>query len=334
MRRTRPGQDFIEREGKPLPADPRKVAAGVVPGVLDRVPLGTPPVDFDVRSTFDVRPVNGTDFTFSATSQPTAIGESGATWSFEFSVPNGFVAVVRWFQFWAGSPTGSNTEIKDWVASLQRNGVDFAYNTGIYIGPVSERMPCFMLVDELNTFGVFVTNATIDGAPDAYLNIHGNLLIKTGRAFPYEIANPVGAAKSGVIAPAQALRPPPPPPPKRTTRDTRWVKHSVPSQDSTPRPAAPAPIETPPFDLTWIKQTVFAVSLLATEGKPTVKALVVPAGNSMFWVPAALANGGRSSRGLTEQEAQTYKRYIQAHPPGGGGSGNSGGGGNYRASAR
>src|SRR6185436_19569151 len=136
MKRARPGQEFIDRE-RQLPADPRTVAPGVVPGTLDRVPLGTPAIDYDVRSVFDVRPVNAFDFTFSQTAQPYDLGEQGGKWLFTFEVPVGFVAVVRWYQFFSVSATGSSTEVNDWLASLLRNAVDFPYNNNVYIGPVS-----------------------------------------------------------------------------------------------------------------------------------------------------------------------------------------------------
>lgn len=306
MKRARPGQEFIDRE-RQLPADPRPLGAGVRPGELDKVPLGTPAIDYDVRSTFDVRPINALDFTFSQSQNPTAISESGAFWLFTFTVPPGFVAVVRWYQFFAHSPTGSNTEVSNWQGSLQRQGVNFNFNDNVFLGPVSERMPVFMIVDENQTFGVRVVNETIDGAPSASLNIHGNLLVKTGRAYPLEIANPVGVVKASVLAPESLYTPPPPPQviTKEVVREV--IREREPQQ---PLPAAPPPIEAPPFEVRWIKQT------RPSEGSCN-------AGNGMWWTPSAVIRGGRSTRNLTLEELRKYEAWLtqRCPPPDSGGGG-------------
>lgn len=288
------GQEFIDRETQ-LPADSREIGAGVVPGALDGVPLGNPAVDYDVRSTYDVRPVNGTDFTFSQVASPTPISESGAIWVFSFTVPKGFVAVVRWYQWAAQSPTGSITEWNDFLGSLQRNGVDFPYNTDVFLGPASKRMPVFMLADEEQTFGVRVVSQSIDSASMGQLTMYGNLLLKTGRAYPYEIANPVGVMRQTTLAPESLFQPPP------VRELTREVAREAPPP-VIQQPASPPPMAIPPFELVWMKQ------IRPRSGS-------YPAGGNMHWVPAVSIKGGRSSRDLTMDEARAYDEYIRTHRP-------------------
>lgn len=292
MRRQRPGLEFINRD-RQLPADPRQVGAGVVPGELDGVPLGTPAIDFDVRSTFDVRPINAFDFTFSQRVNGTSLGEEGGSWVFSFDVPPGLVAVVRWYQFWAISPTGNaSVNIDSFQGTLLRNGVAFNFNSGVYIGPASERMPVFMLVDENQTFGVRVFNEFVTVPPDGALNIHGNFLVKTGRAYPLEIANPVGVSTATpVLAPTQLYMPPPAPIPQ------------TPVAPEVQRPAAPLPEpEVPPFEVKWIKQT------RSSEGS-------CDAGNGMYWTPVIPTRGGKSQRPLTSEEVRTYERWLRERCP-------------------
>ena len=296
------GHEFEDRDSQ-LPADTRAVGAGVRPGTLDRVPLGTPEMDFDVRSTYSVRPVNGFDFTFAASADSVSVGESEAIWTFTFTVPTGYVAVVRWYEWFSD---GGGLGIASYRASLLRNGVNFPYNSGVYIGPQGKHDRLYMLVDEEQTFGVRVEGISLDSQGTGYLNIGGNLILKTGRAYPYEIANPVGVIRQSVLAP-EPLRMPPPPP-----REAPRVAPPPPPPPSQPQPAAaPTPVGPPPFDLAWIKQTNFAVARLT----PAVRARTFAATNAMAWVPAVATNRGRDNRPLTDAEATTYADYIDSHRP-------------------
>ncbi len=286
------GHEFEDRDTQ-LPADPRPLGAGVRPGQLSGVPLGTPDIDYDVRSIYDVRPVNGFDFTFTQEANIVATGEDSGVWTFNFTVPTGLVAVVRWYQWLSIARNGG------YSGALIRNGVNYPYNSDVSLR--TERMPVYMLVDEEQTFGVRVVGSSLLGLGSASLTIHGNFLQKTGRAYPYEIANPTGAVRRSVQAPESLFHE------SHPSQST-----PVPSQ---PMQAAPAPAPVCALNITWLKQTQFATDQLQSS----IRALCLSAGNGMYWVPVVSTNGGRSSRGLTDQEARECRDFIQLHPPAGGG---------------
>ncbi len=290
------GQEFEDRNLQ-LPADPRPVAAGARPGALDRVPLGTPDIDFDVRSVFDVRPVNGFDFVLSTS----ALASAYFPWTFTFTVPIGLVAVVRSYEFISD---GVGLGPASYLGELLRDGVNFPYNAA-WLGPAPQRTPTYMLVDEQKTFGVRVTPQYVPAATPttAYLTIFGTFLLKTGRAYPYEIANPVGVIRRSVLAPEPLYTPTPPAMPiiKEITREVvREIPSPAQQQPASP-PASTEPV-APPFEIKWIKQ------ISPAEGS-------CPAGNGMYWVPTASLRGGRSTRNLTLEEVRTYERWIALRCP-------------------
>lgn len=296
---TESGQEFIDRETQ-LPADDRALGGGVAPGQLDGVPLGNPAIDYDVRSTFDVRPVNAFDFDASGQADYENLGEGFGRWVVvAFTVPMGYVAVIReWFM----GATSNGIALIGVDAYLQRNGVDFPYNGPVGFLPGNDRKPCFMLVDEGQTVGARAPAGLVN-AGAAGVNVYGTLIPKTGRAYPYEIANPIGVTRQATLAPESLYAPPPPPPPKEVVREVirEVVREAPPTQVQQPATPPPPP-EAPPFEVKWIKQTQ------PREGS-------CAAGNGMYWTPTESIRGGRSTRNLTLEEVRRYATWLETHCP-------------------
>jgi hypothetical protein len=183
-------------------------------------PPGEPPVDYDVRSVYDARPVNARDFNISGTVLGTVSGSGAIVFPvLNFNTPLGWRFVVTaWEITFAPSlgalgPAGlANTS----VSLLQGGGVADPFNLGIIIGPNGtnneEGIETFMIVEEATQFGIQIVNTDttlgIGLTSKAIVTIHGNALPVTDVQLPYAIANPVQRGKSGMYAPPMFFAPP------------------------------------------------------------------------------------------------------------------------------
>jgi hypothetical protein len=155
-------------------------------------PPGEPPIDYDVRSTFDARPINGLDFNFTD-HQP--IG-SATAWTLSVTVPKGYIAVLRGIRHFLDPLPAALDSTNDVLATLLVNGVQIPSNQDIPVGIQSDSLvKFFYLIDELNTMGLLLTPSSIPLNTDAWVVFYGNLLSKTGRPLPFEIANPIPLAR-------------------------------------------------------------------------------------------------------------------------------------------
>lgn len=194
-------QDFIDRETQ-LPADVRETPPDMMRDkeageAMRRAPAGEPGIDFDVRSVFDSRPVQGYDFNIIDTS------EFAASMDLTFTVPPGFVAVVRKFMH-----TISNNPIVERVdmrAAFFVNGGAVRYNENLPIGGDSYDTPInlFFLADENSVVTARLTTAIAGAAQTVFGQFYGTFLAKTGRPYQFEIANPVKGGVATVTAPAK-----------------------------------------------------------------------------------------------------------------------------------
>lgn len=155
-------------------------------------PDGAPVVGFDVRSTFDSRPVQGIDSTVSDLTSSSAPVSSSY-----IIVPGGYMFVLREifvvfsaglqspFQF-AGWFTHNGAAVQ---TMLTRDyGVSAAINR-FYVRS-GETYKTFLLADEGDTIGMSIVNVEGDLISQQIMyTYNGNLLQKTGVAYTLEIAN-------------------------------------------------------------------------------------------------------------------------------------------------
>jgi len=212
-------EDFKQDEqDQQLPAntrvvDPDLVIAQRSRDMLDNLPTGAPPQQYDVRSIYDSRPINATDFNLSISNF--SAENAGGVWNgnfcdFTFTVPNGYVAVLRELHHSFTPPPviAGRSEV---TASFLINGalyqqpVQFAADnlgdsdlalqtvTDIPIGLESDDiLQGFVIADQGQTLGVRikVTAAIAAVEPVCHAHLYGQLLQKTGRPAQFEIANP------------------------------------------------------------------------------------------------------------------------------------------------
>lgn len=250
-------REFTDRETT-LPADP---AAGNVYGAglakkgeaVERAPLYSPGIDYDVRSTYDVRPINGYDFNI-VVSVTTPYAYALNPIEASFIVRSGFVAVIRSISHFfvddngtlAGAPFVSNSECR---LTMRRNGADYPDNVGIPVGAASTRLPLFLLADENDTVTAsFEHDANVENFPfSLWVTIYGNYLLKTNRPFYLEIANPAGG--SGDAPPLYI-----PPAPK-----VQAPKAPAPIAPPVAAPAPMAPVrQGPPFVIEFLRRNVLS----------------------------------------------------------------------------
>lgn len=200
---------------------------------LNQTPLGTPPDCYDVRSVYDSRPVNATDFNIIGSFN--FVGEGAVTTIIDMEVPEGYIGVLRQVHVWFEPVYGQNRS--DVSASFTLNGADVPYNQNLFVGGDTDDLETFILGNEFNRLGLRIT--LNDGLlPDddfmCYVKFYGNFLLKSNRPLPAEIANPSMDAKCTnaptptpikapvqfappVKAPIAAQTPIPPPVPSRVS---------------------------------------------------------------------------------------------------------------------
>lgn len=211
-----PSLEFIDRE-KPRPPDLRALASdmasvGVKSLEASRAPIGEPPLDYSVRSVYDSRPVNATDFNRYATG---LFGDphTGTVGVVTFpAVPEGYIFVIREFFVWVETtPILSNRS--DIQMTPQVNGADDVFTRDVPVGAGNDTpIKCFLIVNEFLTYGVkFTINVALG---NSLFNVwaYGNVLVKSGRPPQFEIANPgltgnLPSAHPTVIAPPAPLPP-------------------------------------------------------------------------------------------------------------------------------
>lgn len=203
---TGPEQEFIGRE-KQLPADLNMSRVGVVPDTSG-VPLGEPLIDFTVRSVWDTRPINGRDF--STCIAGVAINDNFV--QLTATVPKGRIFVPRSVEVWFQEPNQSIERTDAYFELLSNRNVvpNFQYWFG---GATDQPVPCFFMVDEEQTYGIqiFATGLVEDQDPGAIVKciVYGNNLVKSGRALPFEVGNPLAPSKTSTVQKVPISKPEP-----------------------------------------------------------------------------------------------------------------------------
>ena len=208
------GQDFIDRDPQ-APPDNRPsgdvVGEGRAYSDFNRTPAGEPDLKFDVRSIFDSRPVNAYDFNISG--QFTYAGNDTPETFVVFTVPEGYVAIVRdWYHEFFPTPViGSNRDI---LMTPQVARADVQNNIDVPIGSVAQKpfLELFFLADEFQEVGFRINSPlvipTTEGT-NLSVRLHGTFLLKRNIPYQFEVANPCGGCGGELrVAPSPLTAPP------------------------------------------------------------------------------------------------------------------------------
>lgn len=289
-RKLRP--DEFEARQRQLPATNKRNLGGRSLGKsredLSRTPLGSPPVDYDVRSVYDVRPVAAFDFNIANSLQFDSLGTARIV---EMTVPEGLICVLREIDLWFEPiPVGSVKSDFSW--SLTLNGGDVPYNLLNPFGIAVDKEKVFLLADEFNRVGVRFTAATVGSLVSifGFVRFHGTFQLKTTVPLPFEIANPTGRQISRPRGQPVTL-PSPSPAAQRTSQENTPTAIPQEMQVVAPlppaTPAIPPGTVRPPFDIRLANMLV--------RGVPSKVPVKAKAGG---FVP------------LTDQERAQYADYI------------------------
>jgi hypothetical protein len=151
---------------------------------------GTIPLDADVRSVFDTRPINGFDTIFVSDGELTG-GEGPVYITYTFSVPENYIVVIRAVKFVAsGIPIlGLNPAFVK--MSLLVNGGAVPNYVDIPEVIYGHWLPAHVIAGVNQTFGavLVIGGGTINLGFTVTAMFHCNLLLATGQPANMEIAN-------------------------------------------------------------------------------------------------------------------------------------------------
>jgi hypothetical protein len=199
-----------------LPSDMRN--AGAQQKVVKGTPYGAPELDFNVRSVFDSRPVNGFDFkqTYTQDIDPYAPG-AGSTFQECMVVPAGYVAVLREIEFLtphfvAGGVIVNNLGYDLEVWTMKNSAIiaplslapspSGAVQRGNFV-KTPGTVKTFQVYDEYETIGVqFITYLLTVGTFEYNVSFSGSMILKTGVAANFAVANLAGTKPISNAAPA------------------------------------------------------------------------------------------------------------------------------------
>lgn len=191
--------------------------------------LGTPKIDFDVRSIYDSRPINSQEFnlwfTLDVTAEPPAT-ISPVVLKRTFQVPQGRVCVLQEVTIYCPNMTPINAVFDGAVGitvddaivdppdietgpdtldtTIVQENIIFRDGTPIRTFVIADQGQFVGLILELLAEGV-VELTTFNVA----VGFRGQFLQKTGCTSNFQIANPAGRAQSAVTSSAADLRGPP-----------------------------------------------------------------------------------------------------------------------------
>lgn len=268
-RKLRP--DEREAQNRQLPATVKVNLGGKTLATaradLARTPLGAPPVDYDVRSVYDVRPVGAFDFNIC---EQQAFDTTTGNLTVEMTVPEGLVAVLREIDVWF-EPNPSGPLRSDYNWSLVLNGGDVNYNTNVFFGVGINNQKVFLLANENNRIGVRFGASSLDTFANVvgFVQFHGTFQLKSNVPLPFEIANPVGRARFGErpgVPPKREILSLPKAPQTQTAPGPAPAPTVLrTAAQRTPEPPAPMPVKAmavPPFKVLLSKNLVRGVQTL------------------------------------------------------------------------
>lgn len=273
-------EDLIDQREHQIPnADP--VAPGqqaaAAQTALAQTPSGPVPLAFDVRAIYDSRPINAYDFNIAVSTS----GEVANPITMSFTVPNGYVCVLKRIITFIENPIPASSDRVDVLLTALVNQGVFPFNESIPVGvDQSDLFNCFIIADQGSEVAarLVVSAAILALAPTYTAQFYGQFLQKTNIPPAFEIGNPSGKPIGN-----PNLIPIVPDAPRART--------STPSVQRV-APAASAPL-TPPFPIEW---------------SPILDS------NPRRYMPVAVQ--GRSKRVLTANEQFTYREFLAATKPG------------------
>ena len=201
--------DFKSQQRKDqLPADPGTTR---FPGSrtladagreFDATPNGPLLGCVDVRSVYDARPINAFDFNIFSQFLNPSVSNADVT----FTVPEGFVCVLRSFDIWLDPNNALTKNAVTWTLILQ--GTAFPYNEGIPFGGAVDREQVFLVADEFNIVGVRIAGSIITALTELNARFYGQFLPKTGLQAAQEIGNKTQNCGPMAVRPAQPVQVP------------------------------------------------------------------------------------------------------------------------------
>ena len=163
------------------PADLQTLSASI--DAMLSAPLGESGTQYDARSVFDSRPLNAYDGIFSGNATATP----DSPWEILFEAPLGYRVVPRnWAVAYDAPGTGPNSNS---TVTLLTAESAVPYNSDIVIGPGTEDLESFYLVEEGSAFGMTGQNANIATTTTVYVNVRVNLIPVTLDQLPYSVVN-------------------------------------------------------------------------------------------------------------------------------------------------
>lgn len=150
---------------------------------IKQIPLGSPVSDSRVSAIFDARPINAEDFIIG--------GQFAlATPYVEFTVPNGLIAIVRWFSCHANALlTVQGIDPEERLFTITIDGVvGKSYDRSNIASEIVsfERYPCYVLANSNSVIRLALNNTTGIQNDRVYLSMYGNLLVSSGRPLTHE----------------------------------------------------------------------------------------------------------------------------------------------------
>lgn len=163
-----------------------------------------PPLLFEVQSTYDSRPVQGSDFHASACAEiefedtPTTFDPVRV----DFLVPDNKIAVLRKFRYTVSpTPIGLVTEGICWLQSdlFIEDSIVRDYNGMVLPVAMDRPFDTFVIVDERDTISLVLSKVSATVLSTDFIGeilgvqfeLYGNLILKTGIPKEFQIANAI-----------------------------------------------------------------------------------------------------------------------------------------------
>lgn len=189
--------DLLKEHGDNFPPG-RTYYPGEPPAdIASSAPLGDAPTVLgdrtrgaSVRSTFDTRPINGTDFYYSETQEVTPLGESAVTATFTYTVPKSYIAVLRAFEFSQYPFVFDEDKFID--VSILVNGISQLGHSGIEFQQDAGKQPTHIIAPELSKLAIrliYPASYSLNLSLSVWVHLYGNLILTKNQPAAFEVGN-------------------------------------------------------------------------------------------------------------------------------------------------
>ncbi len=166
---------------------------------------GTVPVDANVITTFDARPINGRDFSQLIYLSSSNINTNA---SISYTVPDGYIGILRWFSYELSISQSLGSDYMDVYGNFNGIGAGPPPNgaitsvtitsggspspdfSGVPFGTSVDRQPCYILCEAgaqiVLTFRLLSNPSNWDSIHGGWMQLYGNLILDTGRPLEFE----------------------------------------------------------------------------------------------------------------------------------------------------